>query len=82
MRIERAILSVSDKTGIVELAKALGARGVEILSTGGTAMHLSDAGVPVTPISSWSGRSLASSPGVSCVARKKAMKLRQARGLA
>jgi phosphoribosylaminoimidazolecarboxamide formyltransferase/IMP cyclohydrolase len=55
MRIERAILSVSDKTGIVELAKALVARGVEILSTGGTAKHLADAGVPVTPISSWSG---------------------------
>jgi phosphoribosylaminoimidazolecarboxamide formyltransferase / IMP cyclohydrolase len=55
MRIERAILSVSDKTGIVDLAKALVARGVEILSTGGTAKHLADAGVPVTPISSWSG---------------------------
>src|SRR5919108_382962 len=55
MRIERAILSVSDKTGIVELAKALVARGVEILSTGGTGKHLSDAGVLVTPIASWSG---------------------------
>src|SRR5215213_4569430 len=55
MRIERAILSVSDKTGIVELANALAGRGVEILSTGGTAKHLSDAGVRVTPISSWSG---------------------------
>src|SRR5512132_4297626 len=55
MRIERAILSVSDKTGIAELAKALVARGVEILSTGGTAKHLTDAGVPVTPIAKWSG---------------------------
>ncbi len=55
MRIERAILSVSDKTGIVELAKALVSGGVEILSTGGTARHLSDAGVPVTPIAQWSG---------------------------
>jgi phosphoribosylaminoimidazolecarboxamide formyltransferase/IMP cyclohydrolase len=55
MRIERAILSVSDKTGIVELAKTLVARRVEILSTGGTAKHLADAGVPVTPISTWSG---------------------------
>jgi phosphoribosylaminoimidazolecarboxamide formyltransferase/IMP cyclohydrolase len=53
--INRAILSVSDKTGIVELARALSAKGVEILSTGGTAKHLSDAGVPVTPISQWSG---------------------------
>jgi phosphoribosylaminoimidazolecarboxamide formyltransferase/IMP cyclohydrolase len=54
-RIERAILSVSDKTGILELARALTARGVEILSTGGTAKHLGDAGVPVTPIATWSG---------------------------
>ena len=55
MHIERAILSVSDKTGILDLARALAAKGVEILSTGGTAKHLSDAGVPVTPISQWSG---------------------------
>ena len=54
-RIERAILSVSDKTGIVDLARALVSHGVEILSTGGTAKHLSDAGVPVTPIAKWSG---------------------------
>src|SRR5881397_3080337 len=55
MAIERAILSVSDKRGIIELAKALRERGVEILSTGGTARHLSDAGVEVTPIAKWSG---------------------------
>ena len=55
MRIERAILSVSDKTGIVELAKALVAHKVTILSTGGTAKHLQAAGVPVTAISEWSG---------------------------
>jgi phosphoribosylaminoimidazolecarboxamide formyltransferase/IMP cyclohydrolase len=55
MQIERAILSVSDKTGITDLARALAAKGVEILSTGGTAKHLTDAGVPVTPISQWSG---------------------------
>jgi phosphoribosylaminoimidazolecarboxamide formyltransferase/IMP cyclohydrolase len=54
-RIERAILSVSDKTGIVDLARALSAKGVEILSTGGTAQHLSHAGISVTPISKWSG---------------------------
>jgi phosphoribosylaminoimidazolecarboxamide formyltransferase / IMP cyclohydrolase len=53
--IRRAILSVSDKTGITELAQALAAKGIEILSTGGTAKHLADAGVPVTAISSWSG---------------------------
>src|SRR5688572_7336495 len=53
--VERAILSVSDKTGITELARALSAKGVEILSTGGTAKHLTDAGIAVTPISQWSG---------------------------
>jgi phosphoribosylaminoimidazolecarboxamide formyltransferase / IMP cyclohydrolase len=55
MRIERAILSVSDKSGIVELARALTGRGVEILSTGGTAQHLAAAGIPVTSIAQWSG---------------------------
>ncbi len=55
MTITRAILSVSDKTGIIELARALAAKGVEILSTGGTAKHLAGAGVPVTPIAAWSG---------------------------
>lgn len=55
MHIDRAILSVSDKTGIVDLARALSAKGVEILSTGGTAKHLTDAGIPVTPIATWSG---------------------------
>jgi phosphoribosylaminoimidazolecarboxamide formyltransferase/IMP cyclohydrolase len=55
MQIERAILSVSDKTGITDLARALAAKGVEILSTGGTAQHLTGAGIPVTPISQWSG---------------------------
>ena len=53
--IERAILSVSDKTGIVDLARALSAKGVEILSTGGTAKHLTDAGIAVTSIAQWSG---------------------------
>ncbi|HJQ37973.1 MAG TPA: bifunctional phosphoribosylaminoimidazolecarboxamide formyltransferase/IMP cyclohydrolase, partial [Thermoanaerobaculia bacterium] len=55
MPIERAILSVSDKTGILDLARALRAKGVEILSTGGTAQHLTDAGIDVTPIAKWSG---------------------------
>lgn len=53
--LERAILSVSDKTGIIELARALSAKGVEILSTGGTAKHLTDAGIDVTSIAQWSG---------------------------
>src|SRR5437762_2834684 len=54
-RIDRAILTVSDKTGIVDLARAVAATGVEILSTGGTAKHLSDAGITVTSIAQWSG---------------------------
>jgi phosphoribosylaminoimidazolecarboxamide formyltransferase/IMP cyclohydrolase len=53
--ITRAILSVSDKTGIIELAQVLAAHDVEILSTGGTAKHLADAGIPVTSIAQWSG---------------------------
>ena len=43
----RALLSVSDKTGLIEFGRFLAARGVEILSTGGTAKALRDAGVPV-----------------------------------
>jgi hypothetical protein len=46
--IRRALLSVSDKTGVVDFARALVARRVEILSTGGTARTLTDAGIPVT----------------------------------
>jgi phosphoribosylaminoimidazolecarboxamide formyltransferase/IMP cyclohydrolase len=55
MSVKRALLSVFDKTGIVELARFLAAREVEILSTGGTAKELAAAGVPVTAISSWTG---------------------------
>ena len=45
--IRRALLSVSDKTGLVDLAPRLAARGVELVSTGGTAQALRDAGLPV-----------------------------------
>ena len=47
LRLRRALLSVSDKTGLVELARALAARDVELLSTGGTAKALRDAGLDV-----------------------------------
>jgi phosphoribosylaminoimidazolecarboxamide formyltransferase/IMP cyclohydrolase len=50
-----ALLSVSDKTGIVELAQALHAKGVALLSTGGTAKLLSDAGLPVTEVAEMTG---------------------------
>lgn len=51
----RALISVSDKTGIVEFAQGLHGAGVEILSTGGTAKLLSNEGVPVTEVSSYTG---------------------------
>jgi phosphoribosylaminoimidazolecarboxamide formyltransferase / IMP cyclohydrolase len=51
----RAILSVSDKTGLVDLARGLTARGVQLISTGGTAKALSDAGLPVTNVSDVTG---------------------------
>jgi phosphoribosylaminoimidazolecarboxamide formyltransferase/IMP cyclohydrolase len=50
MKIRRALISVSDKTGVVELARALADLGVEIISSGGTAAALSDAGVPVRKV--------------------------------
>ena len=53
--VTRALLSVSDKTGLVELATALNARGVELLSTGGSAKTLRDAGLPVKDVSEVTG---------------------------
>ncbi len=47
----RALLSVSDRAGLAELARGLEALGVEIVSTGGTAAHLAGCGLPVTPVS-------------------------------
>lgn len=51
LSIKRALLSVSDKTGIEKLAKALHTYGIEIISTGGTAKAIEKAGVPVTDVS-------------------------------
>ncbi len=48
--IRRAILSVHDKSGLIDLARALAARDVQILSSGGTAARLREAGIPVTPV--------------------------------
>ncbi|OOR99177.1 bifunctional phosphoribosylaminoimidazolecarboxamide formyltransferase/IMP cyclohydrolase [Haemophilus paracuniculus] len=53
--IQQALLSVSDKTGIVEFAQALAQRGVKLLSTGGTAKLLLEAGLPVTEVSDYTG---------------------------
>ena len=53
--IRRALFSVSDKTGLVEFGRFLHERGVEILSTGGTAKALRDAGLPVKDVSEYTG---------------------------
>jgi phosphoribosylaminoimidazolecarboxamide formyltransferase/IMP cyclohydrolase len=53
--IKRALISVSDKSGIVELAQFLQEQGVEIISTGGTKQVLKDAGVKVVPVSAFTG---------------------------
>lgn len=55
MKIRRALLSVSDKTGIVELARFLNENGVEIISTGGTMNAIKEAGIPVTYVSDVTG---------------------------
>jgi phosphoribosylaminoimidazolecarboxamide formyltransferase/IMP cyclohydrolase len=55
MTIKRALLSVSDKTGLIEFASFLAKAGVEILSTGGTAKALRDANIPVTEVSDYTG---------------------------
>ena len=54
-RVRRALLSVHDKTGVVEFARGLAALGAEILSTGGTAKLLRDSGVPVVDVAEVTG---------------------------
>jgi phosphoribosylaminoimidazolecarboxamide formyltransferase/IMP cyclohydrolase len=55
VRVRRALISVSDKTGVADFAKGLAALGVEILSTGGTATALREAGLEVTDVSEFTG---------------------------
>ncbi|MBI3994922.1 MAG: bifunctional phosphoribosylaminoimidazolecarboxamide formyltransferase/IMP cyclohydrolase [Nitrospirae bacterium] len=55
MKIRRALISVSNKEGVVDLAKGLAAMGVEILSTGGTARALKEAGIPVKDVAEFTG---------------------------
>ncbi len=54
-KIKRAIISVTDKTGVADLAKALHEMGVEVISTGGTARVIREAGVPVKDVSELTG---------------------------
>jgi phosphoribosylaminoimidazolecarboxamide formyltransferase / IMP cyclohydrolase len=56
IRVRRALISVSDKTGVADFAKTLAAAGVEILSTGGTASELRAAGLEVTDVSEFTGQ--------------------------
>ena len=53
--IKQALISVSDKTGVLDFARALSALGVNILSTGGTAKLLQDNGVSVTEVADYTG---------------------------
>jgi phosphoribosylaminoimidazolecarboxamide formyltransferase/IMP cyclohydrolase len=55
MKIQRALLSVSDKTGLIDFARGLHGFGVELLSTGGTAKAIAAAGIPVKEISDFTG---------------------------
>ncbi|MBV1775442.1 bifunctional phosphoribosylaminoimidazolecarboxamide formyltransferase/IMP cyclohydrolase [Burkholderiaceae bacterium DAT-1] len=55
VKIQRALISVSDKTGVLEFAQALAGFGVEILSTGGTAKLLADAGLKVIEVADYTG---------------------------
>ena len=55
MKIQTALISVSDKTGVVDFARALHSRGVRLLSTGGTAKQLAEAGLPVTEVAAHTG---------------------------
>jgi phosphoribosylaminoimidazolecarboxamide formyltransferase/IMP cyclohydrolase len=55
MKIRQALLSVSDKTGVLEFARGLAAQGVELLSTGGTAKLLRDSGLRVTEVGEYTG---------------------------
>src|SRR5688572_488995 len=55
VRVRRALISVSDKTGVADFAGGLAALGVEIVSTGGTAAALRDAGLEVTDVAEFTG---------------------------
>jgi phosphoribosylaminoimidazolecarboxamide formyltransferase / IMP cyclohydrolase len=55
VRIRRALLSVSDKTGVAEFARGLAELGIELVSTGGTATTLRDAGLDVRDIEDFTG---------------------------
>jgi phosphoribosylaminoimidazolecarboxamide formyltransferase/IMP cyclohydrolase len=55
VQVRRALLSVSDKTGLIDFAKALANQGIELVSTGGTAKSIAEAGIPVRDVSELTG---------------------------
>src|SRR5438270_13512995 len=55
VKVTRALVSVSDKTGVVEFARGLAELGIELLSTGGTARELAEAGLSVRAVSDFTG---------------------------
>ena len=55
VQVRRALISVSDKTGVIEFARGLAALGVELLSTGGTAAAIREAGIEVTDVAEFTG---------------------------
>jgi phosphoribosylaminoimidazolecarboxamide formyltransferase/IMP cyclohydrolase len=55
VRVQRALISVSDKTGVADFARCLAELGVEIISTGGTAKHLTEEGIETRPIDDYTG---------------------------
>ena len=65
VKVRRALVSVSHKTGVVDFARGLAAQGVELLSTGGTASAIREAGIEVTDVSEFTGQAeiLAQHPG-------------------
>src|SRR5262245_1978747 len=54
-KVVRALITVSDKTGLAEFARGLSELGVELFSTGGTRGHLADAGIPVRDVAEYTG---------------------------
>ena len=55
IQIRRAIISLSDKTGLPELARALAGHGIQLIASGGTASAIKAAGCAVTPVEEWTG---------------------------
>jgi len=72
VKIKTALISVSDKTGVADFAQTLAEMGVKIISTGGTAKALAEAGVDVTPIEKVTGQDVASqdSRRIACASRQ------------